>query len=140
VINTQQEKVVVTDLWTKISIEKTTKQFSESQRRKPRMTDPKILRLTTGEEILSKAEETDAGWSLVDPVILVPTGGKGLALAPWLPYRAEDSELVIKEQNIVFITTPHPDLVKEYVAATSKIITPPKSDIVGIVGPGMITE
>ena len=94
----------------------------------------------TDQEILSKAEETDAGWSLLDPVILVPTGGKGLALAPWLPYRDQDSALVINERNIVFITTPHPDLVKEYSAATSKIITPPKSDIVGIVGPGMITE
>jgi hypothetical protein len=121
----------------KRSIERITKQFSE--RRKPRMADPKIIRLTTGEEILSKVEETDAGLSLVDPVILVPTGGKGLALAPWLPYRAEDSELVIKEQNIVFTTDPHPDLIKEYTAATSKIITPP-SDIVGVVGPGMITE
>ena len=103
------------------------------------MADPKIIRLTTGEEILSKVEKTDAGLSLVDPVILVPTGGKGLALAPWLPYRAEDSELVIKEQNIVFTTDPHPDLIKEDTAATSKIIAPP-SDIVGVVGPGMITE
>ena len=39
------------------------------------MADPKIIRLTTGEEILSKVEKTDAGLSLVDPVILVPTGG-----------------------------------------------------------------
>jgi hypothetical protein len=46
----------------------------------------KVFRLNSGEEILSRFEETDTHWNLKDPAILVPLERGQIGLMPWLMY------------------------------------------------------
>ena len=50
------------------------------------MSKVKIVRLTSGEELISKIEETDTSVILKKPAILIPTGKDQLAFGQWLPY------------------------------------------------------
>ena len=47
--------------------------------------ETKIVRLTSHEEIIGRVTTTDTGVSIKDPLILIPTQQKSLALAPWMP-------------------------------------------------------
>ena len=48
--------------------------------------ETKIVRLTSHEEIIGRVTTTDTGVTIKDPLILIPTQQKSLALAPWMPY------------------------------------------------------
>ena len=102
--------------------------------------ETKIVRLTSHEELIAKVTVTGDVVHLEDPLILVPTSQKALALAPWMPYTtvAEDG-IDIPLDRVVFIVTPHKELAKEHASAISGLIVPDK-DVVGVVGNGLLTE
>ena len=104
--------------------------------------ETKIVRLTTGEELIAKVDtsKTDV-ITMNDPYVLVPTRQNAIALAPWLPYtNIKDEGLDIPMDRVVFVTNPHKELVKEYDSAVSGLIVPEKGDVVGVVGSTNLTE
>ena len=95
----------------------------------------KILRLTTGEDVIAKVGENDQGVSLNKAFVIIPqqTGpGKPIQLMMSL-YNAfgKDETVTLSKDKIVFMTNPKDDILKSYEANTSRIITPK---------PGLITE
>ena len=90
----------------------------------------KILRLISGEEVVATVKETDGGYNISDPALIVPTE-KGIGLMDMMPYSAMgESETFIKESVIVFVTEPIEGLLKKYQSLYSKIITPDSSLII----------
>ena len=99
------------------------------------MQDVKILRLTTGEDVIAKVGENDQGVSLHKAFVIIPqqTGpGKPIQLMMSL-YNAfgKNDTITLDKDKIVFMTDPKDDILKSYEQNTSRIIS---------AKPGLITE
>jgi len=99
------------------------------------MQEVKLLRLSTGEDVIAKVGENDQGVSLHKPFVIIPqqsAPGQPIQLMMSL-YNAfgKSDTITISKDKIVFTTEPKDDLVKSYEQNTSKIITSK---------PGLITE
>ena len=94
----------------------------------------KILRLTTGEDVIAKVGENDQGVSLHKAFVIIPqqTGpGKPIQLMMSLYNAFGKSETItLAKDKIVFMTDPKDDILKSYEQNTSRIIK----------APGLITE
>ena len=98
------------------------------------MQDVKILRLTTGEDVIAKVGENDQGVSLNKPFVIIPqqsAPGQPIQLMMSL-YNAfgKDETITLSKEKIVFMTDPKDEILKSYEQNTSRIIK----------APGLITE
>jgi len=100
------------------------------------MQEVKILRLSTGEDVIAKiTNNTDAGTvTLKQPFVIIPhQQGPGkpvqLMMTLYSPYGKSDS-VELKDQNIISIVEPKDEILKSYEQNTSSIIQ----------APGLITE
>ena len=99
------------------------------------MSNVKILRLTTGEDVIADVGENDQGVSLNKPFVIIPQQkGPGqpiqLMMSLYNAFGKSDT-VTLQKDKIVFMTDPKDDIKNNYEANTSKIITPTK---------GLITE
>tara|TARA_Y100000592_G_scaffold71666_1_gene111559 strand:+ start:422 stop:736 length:315 start_codon:yes stop_codon:yes gene_type:complete len=98
------------------------------------MNEVKILRLTTGEDVIAKVGENDQGVSLNKAFVIIPqqtAPGKPIQLMMSL-YNAfgKNDTITLEKDKIVFMTDPKDDILKSYEQNTSRIIK----------APGLITE
>jgi|TARA_R110002074_G_scaffold903_2_gene5472 hypothetical protein len=92
------------------------------------MQEVKLLRLSTGEDIIAKVGENDQGVSLNKPFVIIPqqsAPGQPIQLMMSL-YNAfgKSDTITISKDKIVFTTEPKDDLVKSYEQNTSRILQP----------------
>ena len=105
------------------------------------MSKVELVRFVSGEEILAKIENMGEATSFDKPHIIIPTQAKGIALMPWCPYsNIQEDGVVVPNDKIMFITTPHDDLVKEYTTMVTGIEMPTAGDIAGTIGSKLLTE
>ena len=95
------------------------------------MQEVKILRLSTGEDVIAKVGENDQGISLKNPFVIIPqqsAPGKPISLMMSL-YNAfgKSDTVTISKDKIVFQTDPKAEILKSYEQNTSKILTPKTS-------------
>ena len=96
--------------------------------------DVKILRLSTGEDVIAKVGENDQGYSLKQSFVIIPqqsAPGKPIQLMMSL-YNAfgKSDTITLAKDKVVFITDPKDEILKSYQQNTSSIISKP----------GLITE
>ena len=94
----------------------------------------KILRLSTGEDVIAKVGENDQGVSLNKAFVIIPqqiAPGKPVQLMMSL-YNAfgKGDSVTLSKDKIVFMTDPKDEILKSYEQNTSRIIK----------APGLITE
>ena len=99
------------------------------------MSDVKVLRLSTGEDVIAKVGENDGGISLNKPFVIIPQQsgpGKPVQLMMSL-YNAfgKGDKVEVAKDKVVFMTDPKDEIKSSYEQNTSKILTPNK---------GLITE
>ena len=92
------------------------------------MEEVKILRLTTGEDVIAKVGENDQGVSLNKPFVIIPqqsAPGQPIQLMMSL-YNAfgKSDTITIAQDKIVFQTDPKDDILKSYEQNTSRILQP----------------
>ena len=105
------------------------------------MSKVELVRLVSSEEVLAKIENLGEATSFDKPHIIIPTQAKGIALMPWCPYsNIQEDGVVVPNDKIMFITTPHDDLVKEYTTMVTGIEMPTAGDIAGTIGSKLLTE
>tara|TARA_B100001778_G_scaffold2177_1_gene1931 strand:- start:42 stop:359 length:318 start_codon:yes stop_codon:yes gene_type:complete len=95
----------------------------------------KILRLSTGEDVIAKVGENDQGVSLNKAFVIIPqqsAPGQPIQLMMSL-YNAfgKSDTITLSKDKIVFMTDPKDDILKSYEQNTSRIISSK---------PGLITE
>jgi len=95
------------------------------------MQEVKILRLSTGEDVIAKVGENDQGISLKNPFVIIPqqsAPGQPISLMMSL-YNAfgKNDTVTIAKDKIVFQTDPKEEILKSYEQNTSKILTPKTS-------------
>ena len=100
------------------------------------MSDVKILRLSTGEDVIAKVtNNSDAGTvTLKQPFVIIPhQQGPGkpvqLMMTLYSPY-SKDNTVDIKEANVISTVEPKEEILASYQQNTSSILTQP----------GLITE
>ena len=91
----------------------------------------KILRLSTGEDVIAKVGENDQGVSLNKAFVIIPqqmAPGKPVQLMMSLynAYGKRDT-VTLSKDKIVFMSDPKDEILKSYEANTSKILTPKSS-------------
>ena len=92
------------------------------------MSEVKLLRLSTGEDIIAKVGENDQGVSLNKPFVIIPTQsapGKPvqLMMTPYMPY-ADDDLITIAMDKVVTTVKPKKEILASYQKNTSSILTP----------------
>ena len=98
------------------------------------MSNVKILRLITGEDVIAKVEENDQGLSLNKPFVIIPhQQGPGkpvqLMMTLYSPYSKSDS-VTIKNDKVISMVEPKEEILSSYQQNTGSIVT----------APGLITE
>ena len=91
------------------------------------MSKIKIVRLTSGEELIAKAEETDTHVTLKKPAILIPAGKDQLAFGQWLPYANITDGVEISLNYVVFIVDPMDELAAQYEESFGSGLVVPKA-------------
>ena len=98
------------------------------------MQEVKIIRLSTGEDVIAKVGENDQGYSLKNPFVIIPQQSApgqpiSLMMSLYNAYGKKDT-VTLSKDKIVFMTEPKDDLLKSYTQNTSRILQTP----------GLITE
>ena len=94
------------------------------------MSDVKIMRLSTGEDIIAKVIDKDTEKTKLNKafVIIPHQQGPGkpvqLMMTLYSPYSSSD-DIEIKSQNIISIVDPKKEILSSYQQNTSSILTAP---------------
>ena len=94
------------------------------------MSDIKVVRLSTGEELLTTLETKEGYYELTDVAILIPTQQNSLGLAPFMAYCDTEKGLQLQPKDVMFILDPVKNLKAQYEEMFGKIVTPDSKIIV----------
>lgn len=95
------------------------------------MTNIKIVRLSTGEELICEVVKTESSkLKLKDVAILIPTQANQLGLAPFMAYSDAAGGMEIEENFIMFMVDPVSDLQSQWQTMFSRVITAPSKIII----------
>ncbi len=91
--------------------------------------DVKLLRLTTGEDIVAEMVYSDASITTIKkPFVLIPmaqnqSSGEETRLffSPFIPF-AENEEMIIKEENIITVNEPKSEIRDNYLQYIGAIV------------------
>ena len=87
----------------------------------------KLIRLSTGEEIIGRVEfegdEINSVVTVSDPILLLPAGEGKLGMTHFMPY-GKSKNISINPAHVMFITEPNEDLERQVVRMTSGIELP----------------
>ena len=91
----------------------------------------KIVRLTTGDEVICNVEETENTIAMTDAFSMVATEPGKIGFIPFMAY-AKNEEFIVDKQFVVMILDPVDELAEQVEAFRNpkKIITPKKDIII----------
>jgi len=80
------------------------------------MSEVKLVRLKSGEELIGKYTINEGGTAHLDsPVILVPTGEGSVGLMPYMPYtNVADDGMDLPDDFVLFVLDLKPELENHY--------------------------
>jgi len=90
----------------------------------------KLLRLTSGEEIIAEVDTSDGNQvEIKDAIIMIPAGKGKIGFMPFIPYTKAKDGLTIRSKDIMFMVDPIESLIDQFKSARSGITMPPKGVI-----------
>jgi len=90
----------------------------------------KLLRLTSGEEIIAEVDTSDGNQvEIKDAIIMIPAGEGKIGFMPFIPYTKAKDGLTIRSKDIMFMVDPIDSLIDQFKSARSGITMPPKGVI-----------
>ena len=92
------------------------------------MSEVKIVRVHSGEELIGQVTETDTGIHIDKPAIILPAGEGRIGLAPYLPYGdAEENGVDFKDIHVVFMMNPVEEFRNQYTQSFVNGLTIPSA-------------
>jgi hypothetical protein len=98
------------------------------------MSDIKVVRLSTGEELIATVHHSDFNQDgeikdtdllmLEDVAILIPTEANSLGLAPFMAYTDAHKKTALMGKDVMFMANPVDGLKQQYQTMFGKIATP----------------
>ena len=98
------------------------------------MSDIKIVRLQTGEEVICKCtvDSKNGTVTMKKAAIIIPVGQGQIGLSPFMPYANNTDGVTVKDKHIMFIVTPVEEFLNEYnTGFGSGLVVPGAKDLVG---------
>ena len=90
--------------------------------------DVKIVRLTSGEEIICQFESRGDKNFLKNPAVLIPSPEGKLLLARWLPYADVEDGVELEVRHFVFVVPAQKQLEDHYMnVVVNNLVIPGKS-------------
>ena len=89
----------------------------------------KIVRLTTGDEVICNVEETENTVAITDAFSMIATEPGKIGFIPFMAY-AKDEQFIIDKKFVVMIVDPVDEIVDQIRSMTSGIVTPQKQGII----------
>jgi len=95
------------------------------------MSDTKLIRLTSGEDVIATLlSEDDESITIENAIVAIPAGKGELGFAPWSPLLSKEvNQLTVSKRFIIYLAEPITQLVDQYKQMFSPIITP-STDII----------
>jgi hypothetical protein len=96
------------------------------------MIDVKLLRITTGEEVVAELlSETEETITVQNGLVVLPTN-TGVGFAPWATVISkENPEITMSKRHVVYVAEVQEDVCKKYNEMFgSKLITPDKKKLI----------
>ena len=93
------------------------------------MSDVKIVRLQSGEDVIAKLEKDTMGnYNFEKPFVIIPTQSAPgqpvqLMMTPYMPF-ADEEKITVTADKVVAIVKPKKEILASYQKNTSKILTP----------------
>jgi len=84
----------------------------------------KLIRLSSGEEIIGKVTETETSVTIKDGYSLIPAGEGKIGFMPFMAYTKADKGINIDKKFVVFMVEPIEDLVNQIRQMDSGIVVP----------------
>lgn len=84
----------------------------------------KLIKLVTGEEVLSKYEENDTTMTLSNPMRL-QLSPKGLAMIPLSPFMKENAKITIDKKDVLYLVEADDDVINGYNSQFGGIVIAP---------------
>jgi len=89
----------------------------------------KLVRLSSGEEIIGKITETETSVKIENGYSLIPAGEGKIGFMPFMAYTKADEGVTIDKKFIMFIVEPIEDLLNQIRQMDSGIVVPDKKVI-----------
>lgn len=88
----------------------------------------KLIRMSSGEDVIATVlEEVEDAIRITNTLVLIPTGNKQLAFAPWSPVLSPNVEYIeVFKQFIVYVSEPNESIIENYNSLFNKVIVPEK--------------
>lgn len=86
----------------------------------------KILKLSTGEEIIAEVDEIGDFYKCTNPMAIL-SSERQLIFVPYMQYSNAVEEFTIAKTFVMLVVDPIDQLTNDYSASTSKIIAPRKT-------------
>ena len=92
----------------------------------------KLIRLTSGEEIIAEIDdqEGEKHITIFDPIVLIPAGEGKIGFMPFMPYTKVKEGMILPRRVIMFMVEPIAALVDQFKSARSGIVTPQTQKII----------
>lgn len=94
------------------------------------VTSLKVLRMRSGEDVLSMIEDHGNSVTLVDAVTLIPTQHGQVQFIPYVPFAEKGTPVEIQKDFIVYIVDPAQEMSDHYRQMTSGLLVEPKQGII----------
>ena len=78
------------------------------------MSDVKIVRLMSGEEMLCSVVDNGDTITIKDPAVLIPSPEGKLLMAKWMPYANTENGITLAKNFVMFVIEPQKDLSTHY--------------------------
>ena len=89
------------------------------------MSEVKILRLTSGEELIGKVTQSGNSYNIKKAYILIPMGQGQIGFAPYMPYTKAEDGIDIPDMHVMFALHPMIEMENQYTSAISGLVTAP---------------
>lgn len=92
------------------------------------MSNTKLVRLFSGEDILAKVISRSDSVTLQEPILILPAGEGRIGFSPYCPFT--ESDITIKNEHVVFVVEPTTALSDNYLQATTGITVPSNGGLI----------
>lgn len=94
------------------------------------MSEVKIVRLISGEEIIANFTDNGDTVTLKDSSVLIPSPEGKLLLARWIPYANTDKGVTLEKRHLVFVIDPQKELADHFTTVVVNNLVIPGKKIV----------
>ena len=96
------------------------------------MTDVKLIRMSSGEDVVATILERDDDYiTLKDAIVAVPTSQGQLGFAPWSPIISKtEPSIRVSQKFVVYVAEADDSVIQQYNSMFGNVISPKKQSII----------